>query len=210
MTDKTEWHRYYSEKRIRHQWLQLHLISEYHRGGQILEIGPAYGLVTAMLRNASYDVITLGIDEKQFTFPDTGHIICDLLNIKHDQLPDVDTVLCCETLEHLPWDNLDHVLKALHRRGRILITSVPYEGMQFFFEMYMNFHFFKKHTQFRKLKSLKSFTPEADPMGHKWEVGYRCYPLRKWEKKLAGNGWKLLERKFTSPTRSVFHVLVAV
>ena len=49
-------------------------------------------------------------------------------------------------------------------------------------------------------------TPEADPLGHKWEVGYRGTSLAVWEAALAEAGWRVRQRRFTPPTRSVMHL----
>ena len=44
----SEWTQYYSRKRIVHQWTQVHLLSTVPCR-RVLEIGPAMGLVTALL-----------------------------------------------------------------------------------------------------------------------------------------------------------------
>ena len=54
------WYQYYTEKRIVHQWFQLHLL-EGLVVETVLEVGPSLGLVTAMLANAGYRVTTLDI-----------------------------------------------------------------------------------------------------------------------------------------------------
>jgi hypothetical protein len=46
-----EWRAYYREKRVLHQWTQLDMLAGLDCR-RVLEIGPAYGMVTAMLVNA--------------------------------------------------------------------------------------------------------------------------------------------------------------
>ena len=55
---KHQWYAYYSEKRIVHQWFQVKLL-ENLPVQRIMEIGPAYGVPTALLANAGYEVTTL-------------------------------------------------------------------------------------------------------------------------------------------------------
>jgi Methyltransferase domain len=203
-----EWHRYYSAKRIGQQWQQLDLVGRFYRGGEILEIGPYLGLVTACLVNAGYDVTTLDIAERQFRAPATRHIVADIRHLDATTIAGFDTVLCCEMLEHLPWPETDDVLRALVRPGRTMIISVPYEGWQVFLQLYANAHTARQMFQWRKLRALRRFPIENDnPETHKWEVGYRGHALAAWERRIAAAGWAIIHREFTSPTRSVFHVL---
>lgn len=206
---RAEWHRYYSEKRILQQWKQFDLVGRYHRSGAILEIGPNLGLVTACLANAGYSVATLDLSERQFAVPAVAHIRADLRTLDPRLIAEYDTILCCETLEHIRWDETDAVLVRLLRRDRRLIVSVPYEGFQIFFQGYLNGHTARHLFQWRKLRALRHFAAGRDdqPETHKWEIGYRGYSLRRWERKLSESGWRILARDFTSPTRSVFHVL---
>ncbi len=209
---RTEWHRYYSDKRIVQQWKQFDLVGRYHHGGAILEIGPHLGLVTACLVNAGYMVETLDLFARQFAAPAVGHITADLRTLDPEVIAKYDTILCCEMLEHIHWDETDAVLGRLIRRDRRLIISVPYEGFQIFFQGYLNGHTARHMFQWRKLRAMRHFAkgPDDDrPETHKWEVGYRGYSLACWESKLRKSGWRILAREFTSPTRSVFHVLNA-
>jgi hypothetical protein len=48
--------------------------------------------------------------------------------------------------------------------------------------------------------------PEADPLGHTWDVGDRGTSLAVWEGALAAAGWRIRDRVFTTPTRSVMHL----
>lgn len=204
-----EWHRYYSEKRIGQQWKQLDLVGRFHTGGPLLEIGPYLGLVTACLSNAGYDVTTMDAGPRRFDHPDTPYIMADIRTVDPGQLMRFNTILCCELLEHLDWDEVDGVLRRLRRFDRVLIVSVPYEGAQLFTRFYLNTHTARQMFQWRKLRSFRAFLTPADngPDSHKWEVGYRGRSLNEWERKLRDAGWRIVARDFTAPTRSVFHVL---
>lgn len=205
-----EWHRYYSEKRIGQQWKQLDLVGRYHKGGEVLEVGPYLGLVTACLVNAGYEVTTFDAMPRQFSQPETKHIQGDLRALDPQQIKQFKTVLCCETLEHLAWDAARDVLVRLRAPARVLIVSVPYEGLQLFAQLYLNRHAARQMFQWRKMRSFRRFPMSADENldTHKWEVGYLGHSLSAWENAIRGAGWSILAREFTSPTRSVFHVLV--
>src|SRR4051794_41859477 len=77
---RAEWSQYYSRKRILHQWTQVDLLNTVPCR-RVLEIGPAMGLVTAMMSNAGYDVETLDIEPRAFAYPDTRHRQRDLREI---------------------------------------------------------------------------------------------------------------------------------
>src|SRR5262249_61907318 len=71
------WHSYYTEKRIVHQWFQVHLLSAL-TVKRVLEVGPYLGLVTAMLASAGYEVTTLDVTDKPPPVGARGHMSGDL------------------------------------------------------------------------------------------------------------------------------------
>src|SRR4051812_43624523 len=99
---REDWSRYYTRKRILHQWTQVDLLNTVPCR-RVLEIGPAMGLVTAMLSNAGYEVETLDIGPRAFAYPDIRHRQRDLREIGGSEIEGFDAVLCCETLEHVEW-----------------------------------------------------------------------------------------------------------
>ena len=83
-----------------------------------------------------------------------------------------------------------------------------YEGLQVDSRLYFNRFKAAEYLAFRKLKFLTRFrADDADPHGHKWEVGYRGTGLKALEAKLRAAGFAIRKRDYTSPTRSVFFVL---
>lgn len=202
------WHAYYTEKRIVHQWLQVHLLQDLPVQ-RVLEIGPYFGLVTAMLANAGYEVTTLDIENRSPGIGAREHIQGDVRNLGAVALPPVDAMLCCETLEHIAWPEVDGVLAGMAGTGiPWLILSVPYEGTQIGFSFYANRFTARRRSFIRKLRFLKRFRPAAmdewEP--HKWEIGYAGHSLPAFKSKLADNGWRPERQDFTDGCRSVFLV----
>jgi Methyltransferase domain len=203
---RREWHLYYSEKRIGHQWMQIDLLSGLDVA-RVLEVGPYLGLVTAMLDNAGYDVTTLDLFAPPFTKPERPNIEADLLSLKPERIAGFDAILCCETLEHLPWESSPGILRTFHDSGaRYLVLSVPYEGFQFGWSIYLNPFTWRQYLSLKKLNRFRTFRPDPDPWGHKWELGFKDYDLKRWEAVIADAGWTIRRREFSHPCRSVFHL----
>ena len=205
---RAEWIGYYSRKRIAHQWTQLHLLGMVPCR-LVLEIGPAMGLVTALLDNAGYAVTTLDRVERPFAQPDVPHLRSEIDALRGADIAGFDAILCCETLEHLDWSRVGPVLTSLRDSGaKYLVVSVPYMGFQVAFDFYANRHALWHYFSMKKLLWRKPFRREP-PGGHQWEVGYKGLPLRVWEDRLRECGWSIVAREFTEHCRSVFHLLEA-
>ena len=206
---KREWLRYYSQKRIGEQLLQVQMLDGLVVDS-VLEVGTYFGLVSAMLDNAGYAVTTLDVVAPSFAKPALPHVAMDLTAIEPGKLDGFDCIMCCATLEHIRYEQAEEALRAFHGSGsRYVVISVPYMGTQFFLQMYLNRHAFARHVSFKKLRWLRPFTFDeaADPWGHKWEIGYRGFPLRKFERTLDAIGFKRLRREFSYPSYCVFYAL---
>jgi hypothetical protein len=204
--NRAEWHRYYSPKRSPHQHAQLDLLGR-TQARRVLEIGPYLGYVTALLDNAGYAAETLDLGPRQFTRPDVPHHECDLTALDPARFAGFDAVLCCETLEHLPFAAARDVLRRLHMTGAAhLVVSVPWSGLHLWLAVQVAPGWLKSALHLKWPRRFTRFVPEADPLGHKWEVGYRGTSLAAWEGALAAAGWCVRERVFTTPTRSIMHL----
>ncbi|MBN35390.1 MAG: hypothetical protein CMM46_11580 [Rhodospirillaceae bacterium] len=203
---RAEWHAYHSEKRIGQQWMQVNMLARLDVR-RVLEVGPYLGLVTAMLDNAGYDVTTLDLFEPPFERPQRPNIETDLTTFEASEIEGFDAILCCETLEHLPWDRALPILTKYRESGaRYLVLSVPYEGFQLGWSIYFNPFMWRHAFSLKKLRSRKTFKVHDDPWGHKWELGYKGYSVEGWEALIHEAGWTVRERTFTHPCRSVFHL----
>src|SRR6185437_10040654 len=162
---RDEWIAYYSQKRIVHQWTQLSLLTRVS-AQRVLEVGPAMGLVTAMLANAGYDVTTLDLTEKRFERPRAPHLRHDVTTLTGAEITGFDAILCCETLEHLDWDVVGGVLAVFRASGaRNLIVSVPYMGFQVTLDFYANRQDVRHYFSLKKLLWRRDFRREP-PGGH--------------------------------------------
>ena len=205
---KRQWYAYYSEKRIVHQWFQVKLL-ENLPVQRIMEIGPAYGVPTALLANAGYEVTTLDFMERKLLGA-SSHIIADLWKADPKVYSNQDCILCCEVLEHFPFEkSCDLLTKFYKSKVPYLVLSVPYNAPQLNFNLYINSHTVKKYTAYKFRNSFRSFK-KGDPvdgqLGHQWEIGFKNYPLKKLKNAIKVAGWDILKYDFTAATRSVFIV----
>jgi hypothetical protein len=206
LRNKAWWFGYYSPKRIRHQNVQIHMIGDLDVRN-ILEVGPAGGYVTALLANIGYSVTTLDYIERDFDQPDCPHVQCDLTAGFPALDEKFDLIICCETLEHIERGRAEEILREFHATGsRYLLVSVPFSGFMLYGEFMLSPHQ-ALATLFAKWReAFRRYVPETHPYGHKWELGTRGLPVSGWEAALERSGWRVLSRRVTAPTRSVFHL----
>jgi hypothetical protein len=203
--DRRAWRAYYTAKRIGHQWLQVDLLARLPVA-RVLEVGPHLGVVTALLDNAGFEVATLDRGPRAFARPAVPHIEADLLALEPSGIAGFDAILCCETLEHLPWPAVPRVLAAFAASGaRYLVVSVPYAGLQLSFSLHLNRVRARQSFSLKLPRFHRRFRPDSD--GHHWEIGYRGHGLVAWERRFAEAGFRVLRREFTTPTRTVMHLL---
>lgn len=202
--DRAEWIRYYSKKRIYQQWMQLHLLSKIE-AENILETGPYMGFITSLLMNMDYDVTTNDVFDQQFNHPAVPHIKKDIRELRKNDLEKFDCVIACEIFEHIEWDYVDDVIKNFKSGGvKHIIVSVPYEGLQFFFQLHWTPWSFDKHTAIRKTHLMRRFKKHADPYGHKWEIGFKGYSVKAFARKFEAAGYKIAAREFSYGCKSLF------
>ncbi|MDA9600402.1 hypothetical protein N9S07_01325 [Nitrosomonadales bacterium] len=205
---KRQWYAYYSEKRIVHQWFQVKLL-ENLPVQDVLEIGPAYGVPTVLMANAGYKVTTLDFMKRNLIGA-SSHIIADLWSAPSKTYSNQDCIICCEVLEHFPFDKSCSLLSTFSKsKTPYIILSVPYNSPQLNINLYINQHTVKKNTAFKFKNNFQHFKKEPPvdgQLGHQWEIGFKNYPLKRLIGAVESAGWNIIKKDFTSGTRSIFIV----
>lgn len=206
---RKEWARYYGPKRMRQMIMQVQMLAGVEVES-VLEIGPYYGFTTALLDNAGFEVTTADLNEEPaFWNPSRPHFQMDVAAPDVEAMKGFDAIMCCATLEHIPFEKSAAAMRAFREANpKYALVSVPYRSWQIFGELFANGHMFHHKFWWRKLTSLETFKEHEDPLGHKWEVGYKGYPLKRVEKAFIDDaGWKLVKRDFSYPACCVFWLL---
>lgn len=167
-------------------------------GGNILDVGIGNGFVSNYLLKKEYNVTTCDFDAD--LKPD---IIADIRN-----LPIKDkyftTVLACEILEHIPWDDVPLAISELARiTNKNVIISIPCKSI--YLETVIKSNLLKKIglPVIRFLIKIPAFFLKHKFDGeHYWELGAAGYSSAKFE--------KILKKYFTikekaNPPMNTYH-----
>lgn len=155
---------------------------------RVLEIGVGDGVVAAAIRATGIEVTTVDIQSE--LSPDVvGSVTA--LPLDDDAF---DTALCCQVLEHLPFDES---IEALMEIGRVtkhaLVVSLPD------ITRYVRVIVGRPPRGHPRVWSMTlpwlrspSFPEERlRTAGHYWEIGYRGYTLHRFRAVAARCGWRL-------------------
>jgi hypothetical protein len=127
----------------------------------VLEIGPGNGLVSYLLRRAGIHVETL--DHDPALSPDH---VASLLEIPSEKGA-YEAVLCCQVLEHLPWDVFPAAMREVSRVARnSLVIGLPHFSRQ----CTISFHWPRIGTK-RFSIDVASNKPKKFDGEHYWEIG---------------------------------------
>lgn len=124
MNIQVDHHHYYEmdyneQGRFNSYWHQINAVLKI-KPKKVLEIGTGNGLVRHVLGKNNIDVTTVDIDEN--LKPD---IIASVLSLPVEK-NSYDIALCCQVLEHLPYDDFVPALKEIHRVvNQSLVLSLP-------------------------------------------------------------------------------------
>ena len=161
---------YDSKDRFCSYWTQIKEIASFSPK-KILDIGIGNGFVSQYLKTRNYNVVTLDID-KNLNPDKTGSV----LNIPFRNNC-FDVVVCCETLEHLPYKKFRKALSEMRRVSKsYVILSLPDVKKVC-----------KIHIKIPGLKAIKKLIPfpAFKKIHHKfdgqhyWEIGKSEYPLNR-------------------------------
>jgi len=100
-------------------WHQVDSVVKF-KSNRVLEIGTGNGFVRSVLKKYGMQVTTVDIDEK--LQPDICASVLDMPFISDN----FDVALCCQVLEHLPYDNFLPALREIHRVVKDgMVLSLP-------------------------------------------------------------------------------------
>lgn len=146
----------------------------------ILEIGIGDNTTSNYLKQHNLDVVTCDIDKNRYP-----NYVSDIKYLPF-RVGSFDIVLAYEVIEHLPWENINHVFEELHRISRkYVIISVPYASHNF--EIAIKFPLIRRLLKkdfidifFRIPYPVRDIKNIGDP--HYWEIGRKSYPMKKFKK----------------------------
>jgi len=176
-----------------------HQIAETLRASpqSVLEIGPGNGVVSYVLRRAGLAVETVDVD---------GGVHPSVVG-SVESLPfmpaSFDLVLCCEVLEHIPYDRFPIALREIRRVARRhAVISLPNAGRYCYLEVVLP-------GLGRRRLYVSLPWPKArrvDVRHHYWEVGLRGYGVAQVaaEMKKAGFEIRCAYRALESPYHMMF------
>jgi len=156
----------------------------------ILYVGKGTGIAASLLSRCPGHPRVITLDNDEQLEPD---IVASVLQIPLEDGA-VDVTLCCEVLEHLPFDKFAPALCELRRVTRSrLVLSLP--DVRLFFGGRINIPLLKIRWQL----SLPRFGISLDPKkkfeqsGHYWEIGYKGSGIRAVKQKIRAAGWRINE-----------------
>jgi len=134
----------------------------------ILEIGIGNGFTSSFLRRAGFEVVTVDINPN--LDPDICCPISEIESFLEGRF--FDLIVCCEVLEHLPFEEFEASIKIFRMLGKRLYLTLPnYNrvfGASIFFDLPLyRFPRFVINAHF-DVHRKKLLDPER---GHFWEVG---------------------------------------
>jgi hypothetical protein len=140
---------------------------------RVVEIGPGPGVTRAILQLADVEVVT--VDLQPELDPD---VIGSVLDIPLDD-DACDVAMCCQVLEHLPFNKFTQALQELRRISRAgVVLSLPDCSPHYEFRLRLPLLPPLVWTGTRRRDpgpEWKARKRRDD--GHYWEIGYSRYPL---------------------------------
>jgi len=161
----------------------------------VLEVGVGPGMVTASLRAVGVSVTTLDTD---------AGLQPDLVgSVTSIPAPDssFDVTICCQVLEHLPWDDFGPSLRELRRVTRqAAVISLP--DVSRHLRILVRAPLLGERCWSWSVGRRQQF-PRAryHSVGHFWEIGFREYPRRRILAVMRDAGWQV-ERTWRVPELS--------
>lgn len=161
---------------------------------KVLEVGVGAGLVAAALRAVGVQVATLDVEHS--LEPDLFGSVKDI----PAEDKSFDVALCCQVLEHLPFEQFAAALGELRRVTRTgMVLSLP---------DCTRCYYVRAQLPLLRQRRIALNVPRIRPAmiteeyfqstGHFWEVGIAGFPLKLVQQRLIESGWRI-ERTWRVP-----------
>jgi hypothetical protein len=156
--------------------------SYFHQIEETLEFEPKSVLIVGIGDNIVATILAQhGVQVSTFDFDHSLHpdIIGNVVNIKEIlQEQRFDVLLCCQVLEHLPYENFEKIIKQFSEIANNVIISLPYSST--YFKVDIKIPWIRERRIFLDIQNgHKLFKPNKE---HYWEIGYKGYSKGKIEK----------------------------
>ena len=176
--------KYDAKDRFISYWHQIDEILK-ARPARLLEIGIGNGLVSRYLAAKGIDVTTL--DLNYLLSPDIAGTVLNLPITSNA----FDAVMCCEVLEHLPYDCFAPALRELCRTtSKVLVLSLPDATTVYRIDI-----------ELPRLKPIRKLLAHPFPRAkthvfdgeHYWEIGKKGYPLKRIDNDIQSAGFRIVD-----------------
>ncbi|MDR0733165.1 MAG: class I SAM-dependent methyltransferase [Dysgonamonadaceae bacterium] len=136
-----------------------------------LIVGIGDDIVGRVLAEQGVQVYTFDFDKN--LHPDFWGDVVEIDTVLRDKRFDV--ILCCQVLEHLPYDKFEPVLQQLQRHAKNVIISLPYSAIKYKIDVHLPIVKTVKLT----IHIHKFFKRHKFDGQHYWEIGTRGYTKRR-------------------------------
>lgn len=166
----------------------------------VLEVGVGAGVVSDMLRSRGLTVTTFDIRSE--TKPD---IVASVTHIPLGR-DMVDVTLCCQVLEHLPFNQFRSALVELRRVTRKgLVLSLPDRRWSFGVHLWFSRFRVSWNLSFFRRVQEKTIRQAWETSGHHWEIGRSGYSAGRVRSMIRSAGWDI-DSNWRVPERPLHHM----
>jgi len=179
---------YDTEYRWQSYWQQISLIKKLTKNiynPRIIEIGIGNKTVSNYLKKFGFNITTGDFDRK--LKPD---IVLELTSLnKNKNIGKYDIILCCQVLEHIPFDMVFKALNNFYNiTTRYAIISLPYHSLGFGVSFQIPFVGKKDFVLRLPFPKRHNFNGR-----HYWEIGKMNYPISKIRKTIKTAKFRIIE-----------------
>lgn len=157
--------------------------SYYHQIEEVLILEPKTVLITGVGDNIIGTILSQqNVKVTTFDFDPTLNpdILGNIINIREVlQGKRFDVLLCCQVLEHLPYDNFEKIIEQFSNISDNVIISLPYAPI--YFKVDIKIPYAKERRMIMNIHNGQIFKSNKE---HYWEIGYRGYSRRKIQKSI--------------------------